>query len=288
MRLRALRVAGLGALGLALSLSSAPGSAQSSPTAWTDAARSDLIARVARSVVHVKSVGETPPPLPPPATSKSSRSRNKPSAGLEDFLRTFGGRDPREPRREEGTGFVFDAGRGLVLTAAHIVDRAKSVSVVLPGGSERGAEILGIDSEHGIAVLRVPGMTLPSLPLATRRPRAGETSLVVGWMIPAQSVLATQGMVMGALANDKLFGASVPDSANYHALDNLLPNGGFGGSPAVDTAGNVIGLVSAIYSRDGFSQQAVTLVIAVDRMRPIIEKLIAGPPKASAPDASSP
>ena len=261
-----------------IALSAAPIAAQPARPPLTDLGRGELIARVQRSVVHVKAVSEPPAPPAPVAESKRSRSRPKTPLGLEEFLRNFSGKDPRAPRREEGTGFVYDGARDLVVTAAHIVDKAKTLTVVLPGGVERPATLAGIDPRHGVAVLHVPGLDLPALPLAARSPRTGETTIVVGWMIAARSILASQGMVMGAFATEALTGAESIDLARYHALDNLLPNGGFGGSPAVDADGNVIGLVSAIFSAGGFGQQALTLVIAVDRLRPVVEAMLVATP----------
>lgn len=194
---------------------------------------------------------------------------------IEEALRRLPEKFPIGQRRQEGSGFVIDAGRGLILTAAHIVAGDEPLTLVLPDGSERPAERVGVDPDGGIAVLRSEGLGLPELPLATRQARTGEATLVVGWMIPLRTILATEGMVTGAVPAGTITSSQAPPSVAYVVLDNLLPNGGFGGSPVVDRSGEVLGLISALYGRD-YGRDALTLVIPAADLRPRLERLISG------------
>jgi S1-C subfamily serine protease len=235
-----------------------------------DAARAEIIARGSRSMVHVKGV-EPPRPVADDLGLNSRNRREREAAEM--WRRLIGQNNPLEPPRQEGSGFVWDAQRGLILTAAHLVERAQSVTVTLPDGSERPAEKVGVDPELGIAVLRVPRIDLPELSFAAHTPRAGEAALVLGWMIQLRSVLAMQGMVMGGIGNADLDASAAPPLADYVALDNTLPNGGFGGGPALDGEGKVFGVVSAIFGR-GYGPDALTLVIPATQLRPVLEDLV--------------
>jgi hypothetical protein len=66
---------------------------------------------------------------------------------LDPLLRDLFG-DPAGSRRErgQGSGVVIEAGRGLVLTNAHVVDDVDSVEVTLADGRQLDAEVVGVDS----------------------------------------------------------------------------------------------------------------------------------------------
>lgn len=237
------------ALALAWALPHAAASAQG--VAAEDRQRVELIERVARSVVHIKVEHEDPAVV---NKARDPQSRGKARFDVEQLFDTLKGK----PKPEEGSGFVIDSARGLVLTAAHIVDDAKAITVTLPGGATAGAHVAGIDEDGGIALLRVAAQ-LPALGLSDREPRAGETAIVIGWMIPLKSVMPVEGMVMGE-APGLDDSPTAPPFATYVALDAVIPNGGFGGSPVVDKSGKVTGIVSAIYGRT-YGPGALTMMI---------------------------
>jgi serine protease Do len=243
-----------------------------SPTAVSDSTRADLIERVARSIIHVRGVRPAEQGFDPYAglTTKERERRIKQNPLLSQVLM-----GKPQPIRTEGSAFIFDSARGLAITASHIVAGSTSLSAVLPDGEEKPLEIVGIDTGTGIAVLRVKGMTLPALPFAAKRPRVGETALIVGRMIPFNATMASQGMVMGD-ANFEWGGSSgLPVLSDFFALDNLLPNGGMGGGPAVNMKGEVIGLVSAIYGARGYGQESLTLALRVGELQSTVAALIA-------------
>src|SRR4051812_24605251 len=53
-----------------------------------------------------------------------------------------------------GTGFVVDAD-GHIVTAAHVVEEASSITVKLAGGTTRAATVLGRDEATDVAVLKI-------------------------------------------------------------------------------------------------------------------------------------
>lgn len=81
-------------------------------------------------------------------------------------------------RALEGTGFVVAP--GLVMTNAHVVAGTESVRIEV-GDQELDAEVVTYDPGVDIAVLRVPGLEAPALPLAEERSRTGDDAIVVGY-----------------------------------------------------------------------------------------------------------
>jgi S1-C subfamily serine protease len=181
---------------------------------------------------------------------------------------------PREPMREEGSGFVYDGAKGYVLTAAHLVRYSDRLSIVTPTGQELPAKLVGVDPETGIAVLHYEGASLSALPLATRNPRTGETALIVGKMIPMNAIFASQGMVMGTGGQGEENLGDFPSLIDYLVLDNLLPNGGMGGGPAVNMKGEAVAIVSAILGGQGYGQTSGTMGVPLAELRPTIDALI--------------
>lgn len=252
------------AAAMLLLITSAPATAQADEE---ESARIALIARVKPSVVQVKALAP-----PPPAISGRAKT-SKADKAFEDFLATMKGR-VGEPRPQEGSGFVVDAERGLILTAAHIVARNNGVRVAFTDGSEREAAVVAADDRAGIALLRVAGSLPPALELSASEPRAGERALLIGWMIPLKSVLAFETMVTGPAPGAADKSPDAP-SVDYVALDATIPNGGFGGGPVVDRNGKVVGMVSAIYGVT-YGPGALTLIIPAAQIVPRFASLSAG------------
>lgn len=83
---------------------------------------------------------------------------------------------PREFERTVqglGSGFIVDLD-GLVITNQHVVAGAEQIVVTTRDGSDYPATLLGEDPLTDIAVLRIDGADLPTVPLGSAR------SLVIG------------------------------------------------------------------------------------------------------------
>ena len=80
----------------------------------------------------------------------------------------FGGAPQQSGSTATGTGFVVDT-NGHIVTAAHVVDGASSVTVKLQDGTTRTATVLGKDDATDIAVLKIDasGLTLHPLTLGS-------------------------------------------------------------------------------------------------------------------------
>ena len=154
--------------------------------------------------------------------------------------------DPREfdgPRQGSGSGFIIDRD-GFILTNNHVIESAERITVTLADGRTFRGEVVGTDPAIDVALLRIPGARdLPEAPLGNSdHLRVGEWVCAIGNPLGyVHSV--TVGVV--SFMGRKLFDPSLD---NYIQTDAAI-NFGNSGGPLINSAGQVIGINSAISSR---------------------------------------
>lgn len=143
-----------------------------------------------------------------------------------------------------GSGFVLD-GRGDLVTAAHVVDGATSLSVAFENGATRSATILGKDDASDIAVLHVSpaGLTLHPLRLGTSATLAiGDPLAVLGDPLGFDRSLSTG--VVSAL--DRTIQAPNGFEIAHSIQTDAAMNPGNSGGPLLNPRGQVIGIADQI------------------------------------------
>ena len=151
----------------------------------------------------------------------------------------------RQGRRSEGTGSgVVVSPDGLILTNNHVIDGAREIAVSLSDGRRFGARALGRDPDTDLAVLRgETGETLPTARLANSKSvRQGQIAIAIGNPLGFQSTV-TAGIVSAVgrslrAQNGRLIGDVIQTDA---AL-----NPGNSGGPLVNSAGQIIGINTAV------------------------------------------
>jgi len=154
----------------------------------------------------------------------------------------FGAEEEHET--DLGSGMVVD-GRGDILTAAHVVAGASSISVAFANGVSRGAKVLGADDSSDVAVLRVSpaGLDLHPVTLGSDRSLAvGDPVGVIGDPLGFDRSLSTG--VVSALERT----IEAPDGFTIaHAIQtDAALNPGNSGGPVLNTHGEVIGISDQI------------------------------------------
>jgi serine protease Do len=162
------------------------------------------------------------------------------------------------PQRSVGSGFVVDAD-GYIMTNAHVVNGAQRVQIVLPADNADGtlatalsgrtylvsARIVGVTTELDLALLKVDGLKLPALPLATySNLRQGETVFAFGSPIGLRNSL-THGLVSAVARQVD------PDSPRIFIQTDAPINPGNSGGPLVNIRGEVVGVNTFIISQSG-------------------------------------
>jgi serine protease Do len=186
-------------------------------------------------------------------------------------VNSFGARDDAQGQRGDtsavvgrqravGSGFVIDS-EGYIITNAHVVSGAQRIQVVLPADNADGtlatalsgkmtlipARIVGMATELDLAVLKVDGVTLPALPLATySQVRQGETVFAFGSPMGLRNSL-THGLVSAVARQID------PDSPLIYVQTDAPINPGNSGGPLVNIRGEVVGVNTFILSQAGGS-----------------------------------
>ena len=176
-------------------------------------------------------------------------------------------------RRGQGSGFFID-GEGHILTNNHVVDNAKTVTVVLHNGKKIEAKVVGTDPQNDLALLQVSPDKLDArayLPLGnsdTLKP--GQMAIAMGSPYGLEGSV-TVGVVSGV-------GRSLPSlpAGASRTMVNVIQtdaaiNPGNSGGPLLNSRGEVIGINTAMEvsaSRVGFAipiNTAATLLPALLR-----------------------
>jgi putative serine protease PepD len=145
-----------------------------------------------------------------------------------------------------GSGFVIDP-KGLIVTNAHVVDGASSITVKLGDSPAQKATLLGKDESSDLALLKINpnGRTLKALTLAdSSTVHVGDPTYAIGNPFGLDRTLTTG--VVSALQRQ----IQAPNGftiANVIQTDAAL-NPGNSGGPLLDAAGRVIGVNSQIES----------------------------------------
>ena len=188
----------------------------------------DIAERINAAVVNVDATSSK--------TIRDPRFRRAP----EDFdaPREFEG-----PRQGSGSGFIIDRD-GFILTNFHVIDGAERITVTLADGRAFRGEVVGTDPAIDVALIRIPSS--PDLPEA---PLGNSDSLRVGeWVCAIGNPLGyVHSVTVGVVSfiGRKLFDVSLDDYIQTDAAINFGNSGG----PLINSAGEVIGINSAISSR---------------------------------------
>ncbi|GMV02971.1 MAG: Do family serine endopeptidase [Burkholderiaceae bacterium] len=160
------------------------------------------------------------------------------------------------PLHGQGSGFIVSED-GLILTNAHVVRDANSVSVKLADRREFEAKVLGVDPATDVAVLRITASGLPVVQFGDpSRLAVGDYVLAIGSPFGFEQS-ATSGIVSAK-------GRSLPGDTYVPFIQtDVAVNPGNSGGPLFDARGRVVGINSQIYSRTG-GYQGLSFAIPID------------------------
>ncbi|MCU0541804.1 MAG: trypsin-like peptidase domain-containing protein [Oscillatoriaceae cyanobacterium Prado104] len=205
----------------------------------------------------------------------SSRTVEVPDNDMFDdplFRRFFGSESPIQPgnrvERGSGSGFIFGSD-GRILTNAHVVDGADTVTVKLKDGREFQGKVLGVDTVTDVAVVKVEANNLPVVSLATSEElQPGEWAVAIGNPLGLDNTV-TVGIVSATGRSSAAVG--VPDKrVNFIQTDAAI-NPGNSGGPLLNQRGQVIGMNTAIIQ----GAQGLGFAIPIDRAQQIADQLVA-------------
>jgi serine protease DegQ len=202
-------------------------------------------------------------------TSKAVRSRNPlfDDSILKRYFPELADRMP--PRRATSLGSgVIVAPEGYVLTNHHVIDGADDIELVLADGRELHATVRGVDPESDLAVLKVDADHLPAITFGSmEKLHVGDVVLAIGNPFGFGNTV-TLGIV-SALGRNHL---GINRFEDFIQTDAAINPGSSGGA-LVDTAGNLIGINSTIFSQSGGSM-GIGFAIPVSLARSVLAQII--------------
>ena len=171
----------------------------------------------------------------------------------------------------QGSGFVYDS-NGHIVTNAHVVEGASSVSVKFWNGKSYTAQVVGIDASTDLAVLKVNAPVSEVFPLSlgdSSKLTVGDSVVAIGSPFGLEGTV-TSGIV-SALHREMT-------SPNHFAIDNSIQtdaaiNHGNSGGPLLSSQGKVVGVTSQIESNSG-GNEGVGFAIPSNTVSSIAAQLI--------------
>ncbi len=265
---------GLLVVGVLFATGSIAGSNDSNVTTVRQAAATTTVADTSSTADNAEALYAESSPGVVEIKAKITSSSSSGSSGAESTESPFGeegfGTTPEgyggtpegfgqgaEPEATEsmatGSGFEVDE-EGDIVTAAHVVNEASSVEVILQDGTELKAEVLGIDEASDLAVIKIDpqGVELHPLELAdSSELKVGAAVAAIGAPFEYAWSFST-GVVSGL---DRTIQAPNGFSVAHAIQTDAAVNPGNSGGPLLDAEGKVIGVVDQI-ATDGSADQA--------------------------------
>jgi serine protease DegQ len=176
-------------------------------------------------------------------------------------------RGPRQRATSLGSGVIVSS-EGFVLTNHHVVEGADDIQLVLADGRQLKAKVQGVDPESDLAVLKAQADKLPAITFGNLETvHVGDVVLAIGNPFGFGNTV-TMGIV-SALGRSHL---GINRFEDFIQTDAAVNPGNSGGA-LVDTAGNLIGINSTIFSQSGGSL-GIGFAIPVSLARAVLEQII--------------
>ncbi len=138
-----------------------------------------------------------------------------------------------------GSGVIVDD-RGLILTNNHVINGADKIQVLLYDGRVTSAELVGIDAENDIAVLKIKLDKLFAINVdQPNNIRVGDVVLAIG-----NPFGVGQSVSQGIVSATGRWNLGINDSENFIQTDAAINPGNSGGA-LIDARGNLIGINTA-------------------------------------------
>ncbi len=176
------------------------------------------------------------------------------------------------PAQGTGSGIILSLD-GYILTNAHVVEKAKSLTVTLYNEQSYPAKLIGVDSEDDLAVIQITvekESVLNPITLGTSGDlKIGQKVIAIGNPFGYDRTM-TVGVVSGLnrpvrTSEGKIIMDAIQTDASI--------NPGNSGGPLLNSKAEVIGINSSIYSTNGNSQ-GINFAIPIDTAVAIIGDLI--------------
>lgn len=195
-------------------------------------------------------------------------ARRNPHADDPRFRFFFGDEAARQQAQTGLGSGVIVSPEGYLLTNNHVIEGADEIEVQLADGRQVRARVIGADPETDLAVLKIDLDKLPIVAFGDAPSlQVGDVVLAIGNPFNVGQTV-TAGIV-SALGRNQL---GLSTFENFIQTDAAINPGNSGGA-LVDVAGNLVGINTAIFSRNGGSM-GIGFAIPVDIARQVMEAIV--------------
>jgi Do/DeqQ family serine protease len=176
---------------------------------------------------------------------------------------------PRDrPFQSAGSGVIFDAKAGYIVTNAHVVENASEITVTLQDGRDVKADVVGSDEPSDVAVLKVKTDNLIQISLGdSAKVEVGDFVVAIGNPFGLQHTV-TSGIISGLSRS-----GINPDGYEDFIQTDASINPGNSGGALVNLRGELIGINTAILSRSG-GNIGIGFAIPVNMAHSVMDQLI--------------
>ena len=191
--------------------------------------------------------------------------------GNNDPFGFFRDREPRTPRERrqigQGSGFII-SDDGYIVTNNHVVGDADVITVKVNDGREFTARRIGSDEKSDVAVIKIDGENLPTLPLGD------SDALEVGeWVIAIGNPFGlAETLTFGIVSAKGRSTVGINDYEDFIQTDAAI-NPGNSGGPLINLEGEAIGINTAIFSSSGGSV-GIGFAIPINMAKNIKDQLV--------------
>lgn len=153
-----------------------------------------------------------------------------------------------------GSGVIFDAAKGLLLTNNHVIEGVSAVTVELPDGRQFPGRIRGADPVTDLALVEIPPERLVAAPLETEdRLEVGDLVFAAGYPFGMDQTIS-MGIVGG-------LGRTSGQAYEELIQTDARINPGSSGGALIDARGRVVGIINASYLDELNSETGINYAI---------------------------
>ena len=215
-----------------------------------------------------------PVPVSIDESSAITRAAEKVSPAIVTIAVSGAAGDPNDPffsipQSGVGSGVIFDA-NGWIITNRHVAEGAQKLTVTLEDGRVFDGTVYGIDTLTDLAIVKVEATGLPTAPIGdSSTAKVGQLAIAIGSPLGTYTNSVTSGIVSA-------FGRTI-QVQDGTVIRNLIQtdaaiNPGNSGGGLLDSAGNVIGINTAVAQ----TAEGIGFAIPINIARPIMQQALAG------------
>jgi serine protease DegQ len=209
--------------------------------------------KIAPAVVTIEVKG---PAVPETRSLSKTRRESRRHVGFEPSVHSL------------GSGVVFDAQQGLIITNHHVIDRAYEITVTLADGRDLRAKRLGGDPDTDVAVIKVQPDNLTAMPFGdSDQLEVGDFVLAIGNPFQIGQTV-TSGIVSGLRRSN----VGVERYEDFIQTDAAIYPGNSGGA-LINLRGDLVGISTAFIGSSS-SKSNIGFAIPINMARNVVDQIL--------------